>query len=100
MHKAADWNEPLHGKQIEKMSPELDTYRRFDWGIPPTSKGDYAFVMHMLHSLDDTTGRMGIILPHGVLFRGASEGRIRRTIIENFNLLKFKKNVRDKTVNI
>ena len=40
-----------------------------------------------VHSLDDTTGRMGIILPHGVLFRGASEGRIRRTIIEQFNLL-------------
>ena len=75
------------GKQIEKMSPELDTYRRFDWGIPPTSKGDYAFVMHMLHSLDDSTGRMGVILPHGVLFRGAGEGRIRRTMIEFFNLL-------------
>ena len=75
------------GKPKEKMSAELDTYRRFDWGIPPTSKGDYAFVMHMLHSLDDTNGRMGIILPHGVLFRGASEGKIRRTIIENFNLL-------------
>lgn len=71
----------------EKMSPELDPFRRFDWGIPPTSKGDYAFVMHMLHSLDDATGRMGIILPHGVLFRGASEGRIRRTIIEQFNFL-------------
>lgn len=70
-----------------KMTPELDRYRRFDWGIPPTSKGDYAFVMHMLHSLDDSTGRMGVILPHGVLFRGASEGRIRRTIIENFNML-------------
>ena len=70
-----------------KMSAELDPYRRFDWGIPPTSKGDYAFVMHMLHSLDDTNGRMGVILPHGVLFRGASEGRIRRTIIENFNFL-------------
>ena len=75
------------GKQIDKMSPELDTYRRFDWGIPPTSKGDYAFVMHMLHSLDDSTGRMGVILPHGVLFRGAGEGRIRRTMIESFNLL-------------
>ena len=75
------------GKQIEKMSPELDTYRRFDWGIPPTSKGDYAFVTHMIHSLDDATGRMGVILPHGVLFRGASEGRIRRTLIEAFNLL-------------
>ena len=69
------------------MSAELDPFRRFDWGVPPTSKGDYAFVMHMLHSLDDATGRMGIILPHGVLFRGASEGKIRRTIIERFNLL-------------
>lgn len=70
-----------------KMSSELDPYRRFDWGIPPTSKGDYAFVVHMLHSLDAESGRMGIILPHGVLFRGASEGRIRQTIIEQFNLL-------------
>jgi len=75
------------GKKQEKMSPELDPFRRFDWGIPPTSKGDYAFVMHMLHSLDDSTGRMGIILPHGVLFRGASEGRIRQTIIAKFNFL-------------
>ena len=69
------------------MTAELDPYRRFDWGIPPASKGDYAFVMHMLHSLDDSTGRMGVILPHGVLFRGASEGRIRRTIVEKFNFL-------------
>ena len=75
------------GKPKEKMSAELDPLRRFDWGIPPTSKGDYAFVMHMLHSLDDSTGRMGIILPHGVLFRGAGEGKIRRTIIESFNFL-------------
>lgn len=75
------------GKKKEKMSAELDPYRRFDWGIPPTSKGDYAFVMHMLHSLDDSTGRMGVILPHGVLFRSASEGKIRRTIVEQFNFL-------------
>lgn len=74
------------GKTKGKMSAELDPYRRFDWGIPPASKGDYAFVMHMLHSLDDTTGRMGVVLPHGVLFRGAGEGRIRKTIVE-FNFL-------------
>lgn len=80
-------NVETDGKHKAKMIAELDPYRRFDWGIPPSSKGDYAFVMHMLHSLDDTTGRMGVILPHGVLFRGASEGRIRRTIIEQFNLL-------------
>jgi len=70
-----------------KMTADLDTFHRFDWGVPPTSKGDYAFVMHFLHSLDDATGRMGIVLPHGVLFRGASEGKIRQTIIEKFNFL-------------
>ena len=69
------------------MSADLDPYKRFDWGIPPVSKGDYAFVMHYLHSLDEATGRMGIVLPHGVLFRGASEGKIRQTIIEKFNFL-------------
>ena len=70
-----------------KMSASLDSWKRFEWGIPPASKGDYAFVCHMLHCLDDTNGRMGIVLPHGVLFRGAQEGKIRRTIIETFNLL-------------
>ncbi len=78
--------EEIKGKK-QKMTAELDPYKRFDWGIPPTSKGDYAFVMHMLHSLDDANGRMGIILPHGVLFRGAGEGKIRKTIIKQFNFL-------------
>lgn len=68
-----------------KMEPSLDPYRRFDWGVPPASKGDYAFVQHMLHSLAED-GRMATILPHGVLFRGASEGRIRKQIID-MNLL-------------
>ena len=74
------------GKKLEKMTASLDTYKRFDWGVPPTSKGDYAFVLHMLNSLDAENGRMAIVLPHGVLFRGASEGKIREQII-NFNLL-------------
>lgn len=73
-------------KKKEKMTANLDPYGRFSWGVPPSSKGDYAFVLHMLHSLDDNSGRMGIVLPHGVLFRGASEGKIRKEIIE-FNLL-------------
>ncbi|MBC8527759.1 MAG: type I restriction-modification system subunit M [Candidatus Cloacimonetes bacterium] len=68
-----------------KMENALDTHKRFGWGVPPSSKGDYAFVLHMLHSLAQN-GRMGIVLPHGVLFRGASEGRIRKQIIEH-NLL-------------
>ena len=70
----------------KKMDPELDRWRRFEWGVPPTSKGDYAFVLHMIHSLDAENGRMGIVLPHGVLFRGASEGKIRQKLIE-YNLL-------------
>ncbi|CAC9540800.1 Type I restriction-modification system, DNA-methyltransferase subunit M (EC 2.1.1.72) [uncultured Gammaproteobacteria bacterium] len=64
---------------------ENDLYRRFDYGLPPKSKGDYAFVLHMLSSLN-TEGTMGVVLPHGVLFRGASEGKIRQKILDN-NLL-------------
>ncbi|CAI6235679.1 hypothetical protein JS609_00723 [Bacillus subtilis] len=68
-----------------KMESSFDPYRRFEWGVPPSSKGDYAFVQHMLYSLAEN-GRMATILPHGVLFRGASEGKIRQQIIE-MNLL-------------
>jgi type I restriction enzyme M protein len=81
------WDSGFLPDEKTKMSASLDPWKRFEWGIPPVSKGDYAFVCHMLHCLDDSTGRMGIVLPHGVLFRGAQEGKIRRTIIENFNLL-------------
>lgn len=73
-------------KKKEKMNASLDPFNRFAWGVPPTSKGDYAFVLHMLHSLDENGGRMAVVLPHGVLFRGASEGKIRKEIIE-FDLL-------------
>lgn len=68
-----------------KMEASLDPHRRFEWGVPPTSKGDYAFVQHMLYSLAEE-GTMATILPHGVLFRGAGEGKIRKEIIE-MNLL-------------
>jgi len=81
------WDSGFLPDEKTKMSAGLDPWKRFDWGVPPVSKGDYAFVCHMLHCLDDTSGRMGVVLPHGVLFRGAQEGKIRRTIIEEFNLL-------------
>lgn len=68
-----------------KMEADLDPYGRFKYGVPPKSKGDYAFVLHMLNSLDEN-GRMAVVLPHGVLFRGASEGKIRKNILED-NLL-------------
>lgn len=74
------------GKKPEKMTASLDEHHRFDWGVPPSSKGDYAFVLHMLNSLDAENGRMAVVLPHGVLFRGASEGKIRKQLVE-MNLL-------------
>ena len=56
-------------------------------GRPITaSKADFAFVQHMLHHLDDN-GTMAVILPHGVLFRGAAEGHIREYIIKERNWL-------------
>ena len=55
------------------------------YGVAPASKADYAFVLHGLYHLDKA-GTMAIVLPHGVLFRGASEGKIRKNIIDN-NLL-------------
>ena len=62
-----------------------DKYKRFERGVPPKSKGDYAFLSHMIASLNEH-GRMGVVLPHGVLFRGASEGKIRKQLIKE-NLL-------------
>ena len=59
-----------------------DIYGRFNMGLPPKSKGDFAFISHILASLNEN-GTAGIILPHGVLFRAASEGKIRKQIVEN-----------------
>jgi len=64
-----------------------DQFSRFHRGIPPKSKGDYAFISHMIESTYHDTGRVGVILPHGVLFRGSCEGKIRQQLIEE-NLLE------------
>lgn len=65
---------------------ENDKFDRFRRGLPPKTKGDYAFISHMIETLKPTTGRMGVVVPHGVLFRGSSEGKIREKLI-NENLL-------------
>lgn len=65
---------------------EHDKFGRFKRGVPPKTKGDYAFILHMIETLKPKTGRMGVIVPHGVLFRGSSEGAIRQKLIEE-NLL-------------
>ena len=54
--------------------------------LAPSSKADFAFVQHMIHHLDEN-GTMAIVLPHGVLFRGAAEGHIRKYLIEDRNYL-------------
>lgn len=79
----AKWAEGFAGEGEEKfrMSADLDPYRRFDWGVAPASRGDMAFVQHMLASLSED-GTMATILPHGVLFRGAAEKRIREEFIK------------------
>jgi type I restriction enzyme M protein len=62
--------------------PANDEYGRFSLGIPPTKNGDYAFLLHILTSLK-STGKGAVILPHGVLFRGNTEGEIRKQIIRH-----------------
>lgn len=65
---------------------ETDNYNRFWRGVPPKSKGDWAFISHMIETLNEH-GKAGVVVPHGVLFRGASEGKIRRKTIEE-NILE------------
>lgn len=74
---------------LEKWGHEVaedDQYCRFSRGIPPKTKGDYAFILHMIETLRPKTGRMGVVVPHGVLFRGSSEGHIRQQLVQE-NLL-------------
>lgn len=62
---------------------EKDKFGRFTWGVPPDSKGDFAFISHMLASASDRDAKVGIITSHGTLFRGGVEQKIRQGIIEN-----------------
>lgn len=57
-----------------------DDYGRFGLGWPPEKNGDYAFLLHVLKSLN-STGKAAVILPHGVLFRGNAEGTIRKEML-------------------
>jgi type I restriction enzyme M protein len=66
---------------------ENDKYKRFWRGTPPKSRGDYAFITHMVETINATDGRVGVVVPHGVLFRGGSEGTIRQRFVEE-NLLE------------
>ncbi len=66
---------------------DADQYNRFWRGVPSKSKGDWAFITHMIESAYEHKGKIGVVVPHGVLFRGSSEGKIRQKMIEE-NLLE------------
>jgi type I restriction enzyme M protein len=63
-----------------------DRFNRFWRGVPPKSKADYAFISHMVEAALPKEGRVGVVVPHGVLFRAGAEGRIRQRLVED-NLL-------------
>lgn len=76
-------NPPYSIKDWEFELFKNDKYGRTEgYDQPPQKNADYAFVLHILKSLN-VNGRAGVVLPHGVLFRGGSEGRIREQIIKN-----------------
>jgi type I restriction enzyme M protein len=79
-------NPPFSLEKWGYESAEKDKFGRFRRGLPPKTKGDYAFVLHMIEIMKPKTGRMGVVVPHGVLFRGAAEGAIRKKLVDE-NLL-------------
>lgn len=80
-------NPPFSLKKWGKEDAKDDKYNRYHRGIPPKSRGDYAFIQHMIETAKEDTGKVGVIVPHGVLFRSGAEGRIREALIKE-NLLE------------
>ena len=76
-------NPPFSDKSwTDGIKPSEDKYKRFDgYSIPPEKNGDYAWFLHVLKSLD-SNGKAGIVMPHGVLFRGNAEEIIRIEILK------------------
>ena len=75
-------NPPFSLKKWGAEKAESDKYKRFWRGIPPKDKGDYAFVTHMVETAKAKSGRVAVIVPHGVLFRGGAERKIRKQLLE------------------
>jgi len=80
-------NPPFSLDKWGQEDAKADRFKRFHRGIPPKSKGDYAFISHMIEAAHAGHGKVGVIVPHGVLFRGGAEGIIRRKLVEE-NLLE------------
>ncbi len=74
-------NPPFSLKKWGAENAEADKYKRFWRGVPPKDKGDFAFISHMVESAKPKTGRVAVIVPHGVLFRSGAEGKIREAML-------------------
>jgi type I restriction enzyme M protein len=68
-------------KSVKLEAADFPLSKRFKYGMPPNGYGDLAFLGHMIASLKEH-GRAGVVLPHGILFRGGAEGHIRRRLID------------------
>ena len=79
-------NPPFSLEKWGHGTAEADKFGRFKRGLPPKTKGDYAFILHMVETMKPKSGRMAVVAPHGVLFRGGSEGQIRQKLVDE-NLL-------------
>lgn len=75
-------NPPFSLKKWGAEHAEADKYKRFWRGVPPKDKGDFAFITHMIETAKPKTGRIAVIVPHGVLFRSGAEGKIREQLIK------------------
>ncbi len=74
-------NPPFSLKSWGQKEAKADGFKRFDWGVPARNVGDFAFVQHMVAALTDD-GLAGVVMPHGVLFRGSGDKRIRKAMID------------------
>ncbi|MCX6753243.1 MAG: type I restriction-modification system subunit M [Candidatus Nomurabacteria bacterium] len=75
-------NPPFSLKKWGAEHADADKYKRFWRGTPPKDKGDFAFITHMVETAKPKTGRIAVIVPHGVLFRGGAEGKIREQLLK------------------
>ena len=64
------------------LTPSTDPFQRFAWGEPPVKQGDYAYLLHIIRSMKGA-GKAACILPHGVLFRGNAEAKIRQQLVRS-----------------
>lgn len=76
-------NPPFSLQNWGASSWSTDPYERSKYGVPPAKNGDWAWIEHMITSMKEDTGRVGVVMPHGTLFRGGAEARIREAVLRD-----------------